>query len=151
MGKAELLIIHGVDTGSVITLYCIISKFHWVIRLVINSLHERVLTYALCVSNTAPHYCPLTNQPCVCIRTYFPLRRARLHFCDFPQRTAEPREARERNGWPASCLLLHSTSVDSDLGSGIEFAVSYQTGFLKYSPSHFRGSSVFSMCVFRIY
>lgn len=77
-------------------------------------------------------------------------RRDRLHFCDSLQRTTEPREARERNGWPASCLLLHSTSVDSDLGSGIEFAASYQTGVQKSSPSHFRGSPVFSMCVFRM-
>lgn len=69
-GKDKLLIIHRADTGPVITLYYIISKFRWVIRLVINSLHEQVLTSALCICNTAPHNRPLTNQPCVEARVF---------------------------------------------------------------------------------
>lgn len=106
----------------------------------------------LCISNTAQHNFPLTNLPRVNVHVS-PLcnsQRDRLHF-RFSAEDDGTRDAGESNGWPASCLSLHSTSGDSDLGSGIEFAVSYQTGVLKYSPSLFQGSPAFSMCVCGMY
>lgn len=153
--KDKLLIIHRADSGPVITLYYIISKFRWVIRLGINSLHEQVLTSALCISNTAPHQSS-THKSAICVNVHIsslhnsplsPSQRDQLHFCDALQRTTEPREARERNGWPASCLLLPSTSVDSDLGSGIKFAVSYQTDILIFFLSFSRQPCLFFACI----
>lgn len=69
MGKDKLLIIQRADTGPVITLYYIISKFRWVIRLVINSLHEQVLTTALCISNTTTQSSTHKSAMCANVRT----------------------------------------------------------------------------------